>query len=107
MTHAPLITRAEDMYLYSPLRRAALRARSGRQFAFLLDYQRWDVLRREIDGDVFWSNDAWRDDVKRQIFDPVRHTLHGFNLYIGFWAPPNGILFLPERTIRSTVGLWA
>lgn len=92
-SRTPFIDRCEDLYHASSFYQRG----DGRPLAFLVDFRRYSWLKREAVESGLVEPSPWR---------PVPQSLHGFNLYVGPWAPPDGVLFLPEETIRSMVGLW-
>lgn len=81
--------RAFDLYCDSPF----TDYRRRRPMAYIVDFQTWDALRLE------------RSDDMVSCFDAFAQTLFGWPIYIGPYAPPDGILFLPERTVRSMAGI--
>ena len=66
--------------------------RQGREMAYLFYFERWQEMIFE------YSHPG--------PYDPYRETLFGWPVYQGSHAPPDGILFLPERTVRSMAGIF-
>ena len=82
--------RAYEMWIWSPFFTFHKR---DREMAYLVDYWTWDALRMDASPHMI------------SCFDAYGQTLYGWPVYIGTYAPPEGILFLPERTVRSMSGM--
>lgn len=81
-----IVEKAWNLWRLSTLIDVYWPRRRTRPMAYLVDHRRWYQL--VMDKDPY-------------AFDPMSQKLFGWPVYRGRFAPPDGILFLPEETVRS------